>query len=119
MPETYFVDLLDYGITLNVATIILVDWSEETIPEDLAREGFVATVQLVNRTNLYIGSSDAMTLQKALHDYNNASGRGDISRNRATLQQPIPMPDQPTTARQNNQKVAVAASGGNGNAARR
>jgi hypothetical protein len=114
MSETAFVELPEYNITLNITTIILVDWSEETIPEDLFQQGFVATVQLVNRTNLYIGSNDAMTLQRALHDYNSASGRGDINRNRTTFQEP-------TSKQNSNQKVAVAASGGSsgGGAARR
>jgi hypothetical protein len=111
MQETAFVDLLDYNITLNIATIIFVDWSEEGIPDDLVGQGFVATVQLVNRTNLYIGSNDAVTLQSALHNYNQASGRGDINRNRTTFQQP--------NSKQSNQKVAISAAGAGGGAARR
>jgi hypothetical protein len=105
MSETAFVELSNYNITLNIATIILVDWSEESIPDDLLRQGFVATVQLINRTNLYIGANDALTLQSALHNYNQASGRGDINRNRTTFQEP--------TSKQ-SQKVAVVASGGSG-----
>jgi hypothetical protein len=91
------------------AAIVLVDWA--VVPEEYANAGYIATIHLSTRTHIYIGPDDALHLQDALENYNQASGRGDIKRNRTTFQEP--------TSKQNNQKVAVAASGSNGGTTRR
>ena len=97
----FFVTLPNYNATINLAAIVMVDWA--VVPEEYAVEGYIATVHLISRTHIYIDADDALHLQDALENYNQASGRGDINRNRTTFQEP-------TSKQSSNQKV-VASSG--------
>ena len=110
----FFVTLPIYHATLNLAAIVLVDWSEEAVPEELAQAGYIATVHLANRTTIYIGTDDALILQDALDNYNQTLGR-DV-RNRVTFQQPT---STAANARQSQPKAAVAANGGSNSAGRK
>jgi hypothetical protein len=106
----FFVTLPNYNATINLAAIVLVDWA--VVPEEYVLEGYIATVHLSTRTHIYIGPDDALHLQDALENYNQASGRDDINRNRTTFQQS-------TSKQSSNQKVAVAANGSSGGGAAR
>jgi hypothetical protein len=73
MPETYFVTLPNTGITLNIASIVLIEW--QNVPMEWERQGYTATVQLANRTCLYVDNNDVLVLQNAIYEYNYVSGR--------------------------------------------
>jgi hypothetical protein len=84
--EAFFVTLGRYNATVNLAAIVLVDWSVEAVPEEWAEAGYVATVQLANRSCIYIDAEDAMELQSAMYDYNATTGKDTSSRNRVLFQ---------------------------------